>query len=83
MFMAKPLILLKTTVTHKAPSPSHCVFLVAPATVKDNGGRRLARQDFFVELLTPEVATKTFELAENRIHGRVTVLYLLGRMSKG
>ncbi|KAJ7471790.1 hypothetical protein FB451DRAFT_1251000 [Mycena latifolia] len=46
---------------------AHDVFLVTPAVVKDNGGRRLVREDFFVEFLTPAVAAKTFELAENRM----------------
>ncbi|KAJ7147013.1 hypothetical protein C8R44DRAFT_758592 [Mycena epipterygia] len=48
--------------------PVYRVFLVAPAVIKeDSGGRRLAREDFFAEFLTPDVATKTFELAENRM----------------
>ncbi|KAJ6599925.1 hypothetical protein DFH09DRAFT_1355938 [Mycena vulgaris] len=47
--------------------PAHRVFLVAPAVVKDNSGRRLVREDFFAEFLIPAVAAKTFELAENRM----------------
>ncbi|KAJ7471006.1 hypothetical protein FB451DRAFT_1399755 [Mycena latifolia] len=45
---------------------AHRVFLVAPAVVKDNGGRRFVREDFFAEFLTPAVAAKTFELALSR-----------------
>ncbi|KAJ7475747.1 hypothetical protein FB451DRAFT_255466 [Mycena latifolia] len=52
----------------KGTQPVHRVFLVAPAVVKDDGGRRsLVREDYFTGFLTPAVAAETFELAESRM----------------
>lgn len=47
--------------------PVHHVFLIAPITVEENGERRLSRREFFAEFLTPNIASKTFELAEIRM----------------
>ncbi|KAJ7193493.1 hypothetical protein GGX14DRAFT_588873 [Mycena pura] len=47
--------------------PVHAVFLIVPAIVKDDGGHRLVRQNFYTEFLTPAVAEMTFALAENRM----------------
>ncbi|KAJ7638137.1 hypothetical protein B0H17DRAFT_484246 [Mycena rosella] len=51
-------------VVHRALQAS----LVAPAVVKDDSGRRLVREDLFTEFLPPDVAAKTCELAESRMH---------------
>ncbi|KAJ6588783.1 hypothetical protein B0H19DRAFT_218918 [Mycena capillaripes] len=44
-----------------------CVFLVSPAVVEENGIRRLKRGAFSSEFLTPALAAKTFEYAEERL----------------
>ncbi|KAJ6599890.1 hypothetical protein DFH09DRAFT_1504187 [Mycena vulgaris] len=67
LFLGEPPTVQQAGSNNPFAQPAHRVFLVAPAVVKDNGGRRLVREDFFAEFLTPAVAAKTFELAENRM----------------
>ncbi|KAF7342149.1 hypothetical protein MVEN_01802600 [Mycena venus] len=53
--------------TAQLNSNAHHVFLVAPTIVKDDDGRRLVREDFVAEFITPAVASITFELAAHRM----------------